>query len=72
MVSIRKTKKLHKCGDRKVFNKRFKTVEKSSEYRTYEWHHRTFKYTSFIFNMSIKSKRKRGKNKSNGGSRLSK
>ena len=54
MVSIRKTKKLHKCGDRKVFNKRFKTVEKSSEYRTYEWHHRTFKYTSFIFTMSIK------------------
>lgn len=74
MTSIRKKKKWYKsCADpKKEYDKKLKTVRKCSVFHSYIIRHRTFMCTFVTFTICTKSRRKRGKNKSNGGSRLSK
>lgn len=75
MTSIRKKKKWYKsCAapQKKGYEKKLKTIRKCSVFHSYLIRHRTFKRTFVTFTICTKSRRKRGKNKSNGGLRLSK
>lgn len=74
MTSIRKKKKWYKscAAPQKGYEKKLKTIRKCSVFHSYLIRHHTFKRTFVTFTICTKSRRKRGKNKSNGGLRLSK
>lgn len=74
MTSIRKKEEVVQelCRPQKEYDKKLKTVRKCSVFHSYIIRHRTFKRTFDRFTICTKSRRKRGKNKSNDGLCLSK
>lgn len=76
MTSIRKRRSgtgvVSPSFPKKGYEKKLKTIRKCSVFHSYLIRHRTFKRTFVTFTICTKSRRKRGKNKSNGGLRLSK